>query len=265
MMEQLRDQAYPILRLIPGTMEFQLRKGARCVAQGERIFLPSQTVNTFITDGSQEKAVKDLNDLKRQRQSDQRPGIIVAASGLERVIIPKINFKVLEQSDSKITPEGFVKFFKISHAGMVVPSYEGAFPSHLTIAREFNGIKVPTVLIVCNLTYRPWQRFEEELSKFPGVIWVGTSASEENKSSLRHRQVCSNPDLAIAIKDRKLESLPELVSYTLVDTLARRVQRYGDILPETHPEVFESWDRESFNGQLQYRTKAGSEILAKKS
>lgn len=261
MREKIRDQVYPVLRLVPGTMEYQLRIGAWRLAQGHRIFLPSQTVNTFSVDGSQEKAVEKLNELKRHRQPDQRPGVIVAAQGLER-IIPKINFEVMEQSDCKITPEGFVKFFKISHAGMVVPCYEDAFPLHLTLEREFNGVKVPTVLIVCNMTYGPWQRFEQELSRFSGVIWVGTSASDENKLSLRHSQIRRHPNLATKIRDHKVERLSSLVSYTLVNAIEKHIERYGDVNPETHPEEYKAWDREVFGGRLQYRTKASQPVPA---
>lgn len=247
-----RDRLYPVLRLIPGTIEYKLRRGANSLANGCMVVLPSGSVYTFCVNGSQAETVQKLDELKGNRQPKQRGGMIVASP--ERVL-DKIDFDVLKQVNSVLTPAGIVRFFEISHGGMIVPCKEDVFPPHMTVYREFNGLRFPTVLIVCNKSYKPWQIVERELSRFPEVIWVGSSANFSGEPPLSYKQICSDPrlqGLATVIEDPGVEEHPSKGSYTLVDSITKSVIRMGNIRPETHPSVYKAWDTDVFKGCLRY-------------
>lgn len=261
-----RDRAHSILRWIPGTIEYKLRKAAARVEKGHVVAIPSQSVYTFCTDGSQEVAVKKLNRIK-DRPLEQRGGVIVAS--VERVL-DKIDFEVLKEIGCSITPESINRFFEISYGGMVVPCKKDAFPSHLTIPSDFevDGTNVPTILLICNMDYGPWRKFERELTRFPKVIWVGSSANITNEQSLSYDQICCHPrlqepelKLGMRIRDRSVEEYPFPGSYPLVSLLTNPpiILRYGNMVPETHPEVYRAWDEDVFRGRLQYRTKVTPE------
>jgi len=275
-----RDLAYPILRLTPGTKDYQLRIAAKRVTQGDVVALPSETVYTFCTDGSQVEAVGKLSLIKGGRKSDQRPAVIFASP--ER-ILDKIDFKLLRLINPTLIPAGVVEFFRKSHGGLIVPCKSDAFPKWLTLDLKHEGIEFPTVLIIGNMSYRPWRIFEQEISRFPKVIPVGTSANDVGGLPLKEKEMRHHPRfrkphlierliarfrdsgaenrpyLAMRIRDHHVESRPLLASYTMVSLITNEVLRYGDVLPETHPAVYEAWDA-IFGGRLNYRTKLGLQV-----
>lgn len=237
------------LRLIPHTLEYQIREAAEAVARGGHCLLPSETVYTIVMDGSKEETVRKARVFKK-RELHQREGIIAPPSRF----LEKVDFDILEQLNPGVGPGQIQRFFEINYGGLVLPLKRGAYPDYLTKERKAGDERFPTALFVWNAYYSIWDRFEAELVRCaPDVIWVGSSANISNQEPLPFKEACQtfSQYLKARVEDPAIVRHPFKGSYTLVDCAqSGTIMRMGCTNPKDHPEIFERWNKEVFQGQL---------------
>lgn len=218
-------------------LEKRIKKAAADLASGGIILMASDTVYTLSVDGNSWPTVSKLRRIKG-RAAYQREGII----GPPEQLFNFIDFELLQKLNPEITKEVIKKIYQANHVGLIVPCRVDAVPEHLVTIHEINGQKIPTVMNIWNSRYPIYQLFQKEIEKYPGVIWVGSSANRSNHPPLNFKEarIFFREHLSSVIRDRKLEKNRFQGSYTLISLIHNppQVLRKGSIHPEKHPQEF---------------------------
>lgn len=239
-MDNWRELAYPVLRLLPFTLEYKAKKTAESVIRGEAVLFPSDSVNTVGMDGRKKEPILRIRKVKG-RQSNQREGIIIPAN----LALKYIDFEKLKEINPEITPEKISELFAANPCGQILPCNDKV-ESHLSLDRNVNGKCIRTALFVSNSRYLFWQLLWRELySKDPEIVLVGSSANVRGEPPLDFSRAKKrfSGHVGFTAKDRKVKKHLYPGSYTIFDhiTFPSSVYRKGNIHPEKHPEVFKGW------------------------
>ncbi len=221
-------------------LDSAIKDAARCMAEGKICLFPSEGVYTLALDGKNIEVVTRLREIKG-RETNKREGIIAPPERLFELM----DFSFFKRNKINIDKKKIKALYEVNPLGLIVPCNPEKVPEHLITYREVNGEKVPTIMNIWNSKYKIYRKFWKELSKYPHVFWVGTSANKSNQHPMNFRGASTHfaPFLGIAVEDPYLETHPFQGSYTMIDLIQDppAVSRKGSIHPEYHPKEFEKF------------------------
>jgi len=218
-------------------LDHAIREAAKCMADGKICLFPSEGVYTLALDGKNIEVVTRLREIKG-REPNKREGII---SPPER-LFELMDFSFFKKNKINIDKKKIKALYDCNPLGLIVPCNPKMVPEHLITYREANGEQVPTIMNIWNSKYKIYRKFWKELSKYPHVFWVGTSANKSNQQPMNFKGASAHfaPFLGIAVEDPNLETHPFQGSYTMIDLIQNppTVSRKGSIHPDYHPKEF---------------------------
>lgn len=159
-------------------MRPQLKEAVWHITEGRAVLLPGQGVYVLLIDGNNPEAIGKLRS-EKGRRLDQREATVVPPSRLFQMV----DFDRLNQINPQINRKTIESLYKAHPCGLIVPCLEEKTPPDLITYHEISGERIATIMNIWLARYRLYKILWEEMSQYPDVLLVGSSANRTGFAS----------------------------------------------------------------------------------
>lgn len=224
----------------------QLKEAAKNIAEGKAALFPGRGVYVILLDGNNAETVETVRKIKKRRP-DQREATVVPPQKLFELV----DFPLAQELNPQITKINIMSLYNAHPVGLILPCLENKVPEHLITYHEINGRKIPSILNVWPSNYRIYSMFWREISQYPEVLTVGSSANPDSllsphlfeEARFHFAGYMSSNLVASAIKDPNEDRHFYKGSHSILNLLRypSRLHRRGNVDPDKHPEQFKKF------------------------